>query len=150
MGSCLLFNIGVLQMEQNLLDEATKSFREALSSYNTNDSDNKLNDDHVVTTLKKLSSMKQSKGDIKGAIEANRDVLSILSASTDFKQQRIRNRKVANVMRDIADLNQAQSNLQEALENAIYSADLFRLARLTEENDDMDIDIDDETDENTP
>ena len=112
-------------MEQNLLDEATESFREALEHRHISGK-GQLNDHHVIKTLKKLSSMHKAKGDLNSALKANRDILSVLTTSTDFKHT-TRNRKIAVVMREIADLNQAQGNLQEALEHAIGSVNLFRL-----------------------
>jgi len=142
--SCLLYNIGVLQMEQNLLDEATESFREALAHRHVAGK-GQLNDHHVIKTLQKLSYMHKSKGNLKGALEANRDILSVLKTSTDFKYT-TRNRKIAVVMRDIAELNQSQGNLQVALEHAVNSANLFQLLRTTAEVDQKmeydDIDVD--------
>jgi len=152
--SCLLYNIGVLQMEQNLLDEATESFREALEHRHISGK-GQLNDHHVIKTLKKLSSMHKAKGDLNSALKANRDILSVLTTSTDFKHT-TRNRKIAVVMREIADLNQAQGNLQEALEHAIGSVNLFRLVRTTSsahqliEDNDMDVENSDAEKETTP
>merc|ERR1711971_61721 len=142
--SCLLYNIGVLQMEQNLLVEATQSFREALAHRHVSGK-GQLKDHDVIKTLRKLSSLHKSKGNLKDALEANRDILSVLTTSTDFKHT-TRDRKIAVVMRDIAELNQSQGNLQVALENAVSSANLFRSVRTTAaldrkiENNDMIID----------
>ena len=148
--SCLLYNIGVLQMEQNLLEEASESFREALAHRHVAGK-GQLNDHHVIKTLRKLSSLHKSKGNLNGALQANRDILSVLTTSTDFKYA-TRNRKIAIVMRNIADLYQAQGNLQVALEHATNSANLFRLLRTTpvehqRMEDDMDVDNTEEEDE---
>jgi tetratricopeptide (TPR) repeat protein len=148
--SCLLYNIGVLQMEQNLLEEASESFREAFAHRHVAGK-GQLNDHHVIKTLQKLSSLHKSKGNLNGALQANRDILSVLTTSTDFKHA-TRNRKIAIVMRNIADLYQAQGNLQVALEHATNSANLFRLLRTTpvedqKMEDDMDVDNTEDDDE---
>jgi len=131
--SCLLYNIGVLQMEQHLLDEATESFREALAHRHVAGK-GQLNDVHVIKTLQKLSSMHKAKGNVKGALEAYTDILSVLTTSNDFDHS-VRNRKTAIVLRDIADLHQAQGNLQLALRHALGSVDLFRDLRTTSVDD---------------
>lgn len=122
--SCLYYNIGVLQMEQKLLDEATESFRQALAFRHVAGK-GQLNDLHVIKTLQKLSKMHKAKGHVTGALNAYRDILSVLSTSSDL-DQRLRNVKMAIVMRDIADLHQAQGDLQAALKHAKGSVELFR------------------------
>jgi len=138
--SCLFYNIGVLQMEQKLLDDATESFRQALASRHVSGK-GQLNDLHVIKTLRKLSSMHKAKGNVKGALEAYCDVLSVLSTSNDL-DQRTRNIKTALVMRDIADLHQAQGNLQVALKHASGSVDLFRSVQTSSVNDATSMDTD--------
>jgi tetratricopeptide (TPR) repeat protein len=125
--SCLYYNIGVLQMEQKLLSEATESFRQALAFRHVAGK-GQLNDLHVIKTLQKLSSMHKAKGNVTGALEAYQDILSVLSTSNDL-DHRIRSIKMAIVMRDIADLHQAQGHLQLALKHALGSVDLFRDVR---------------------
>jgi len=138
--SCLLYNIGVLQLEQNLLDEATKSFREALAFRHTAGK-GQLNDVHVIKTLQKLSSMHKAKGNLKGALVAFEDMVSVLTTTSDF-DHRVRNRKMAVVLRDIADLYQAQGELQLALQHALGSVDLFRNFRISSNFDREAMDID--------
>merc|ERR1711935_655529 len=128
---------GVLQMEQKLLDEATESFRQALAFRHVAGK-GQLNDLHVIKTLQKLSKMHKAKGNVAGALNAYDDILSVLSTSNDM-DNRIRNIKMAVVMRDIADLHQAQGNLQAALKHALGSVDFFRdLRRASEEAMDTD------------
>merc|ERR1711935_487394 len=138
--SCLFYNIGVLQMEQKLLDDATESFRQALASRHVSGK-GQLNDLHVIKTLRKLSSMHKAKSNVNGALEAYCDVLSVLSTSNDL-DQRTRNIKTALVMRDIADLHQAQGNLQVALKHASGSVDLFRGVQTSSVNDATSMDTD--------
>eukprot|EP00536_Pseudo-nitzschia_multiseries_P005391 jgi/Psemu1/190507/e_gw1.101.116.1 len=138
--SCLFYNIGILQMEQNLLDEATESFREALA-YRHVSGKGQLNDGHVIKTLQKLSAMHKAKGNLKGALAAHQDVISILATTKDFDQC-VRNKKIAIAMRDIADLHQAQGNLQLALKFASGSVDLFRSLRSSSAVDEDAMEID--------
>jgi len=135
--SCLYYNIGVLQMEQKLLDEATESFRQALAFRHVAGK-GQLNDLHVIKTLQKLSKMHKAKGNVAGALNAYSDILSVLSTSNDL-DNRLRRIKMAIVMRDIADLHQAQGDLQVALKHALGSVDLFRDLRASSD-DDMDTD----------
>lgn len=138
--SCLYYNIGVLQMEQKLLDEATESFRQALAFRHVAGK-GQLNDLHVIKTLQKLSKMHKAKGNVTGALNAYGDILSVLSTSNDL-DQRVRNVKMAIVMRDIADLHQAQGDLDAALKHAMGSVELFRDLR-TSSIDAMDTDCED-------
>ena len=125
--SCLYYNIGVLQMEQKLLDEATESFRQALA-YRHKSGKGQLNDLHVIKTLRKLASLYKAKGNVNDALQAYRDVISVLSTSDDIDHH-TRDVKMAIAMRDIADLSQAQGNLQVALNHALGSVDLLRRLR---------------------
>lgn len=136
--SCLYYNIGVLQMEQKLLDDATESFRQALA-YRHVSGKGQLNDLHVIKTLQKLSKMHKANGNVTGALNAYSDILSVLSTSKDL-DERDRSTKMAIAMRDIADLHQAQGDLQSALKQAMGSANLFRDLRTSSE-DAMDTDI---------
>ena len=138
--SCLYYNIGVLQMEQKLLDEATESFRQALS-YRHVSGKGQLHDLHVIKTLQKLSTMHKAKGNVQGALEAYRDIISVLSTSNDF-DQRSCDTKMAIATRDIADLHQAQGNLQLALKHSLDSVKLFRKARTSSGDETSAMDID--------
>merc|ERR1712224_1142677 len=66
--------------------------------------------------------------------KAYNDVLSVLSTSDDL-DQRMRNIKTALVKREIADLYQAQGNLEAALKHALGSVDLFRGLQTSSVND---------------
>merc|ERR1711935_921422 len=138
--SCLYYNIGVLQMEQKLLDDATESFRMALSFRHLSGK-GQLHDNHVIKTLQKLSSMHKAKGNVKGALEAHTDIMSVLSTSNDFDQLS-RDTKMAIATRDIADLHQAQGNLQLALKHALDSVNLFQKARMSSGDEISAMDID--------
>lgn len=123
--ACLLYNIGVLQMEQQKLNEASISFREALRIRHQG-SAGQLNDKHVIKTLEKLSSLHKAKGNIKGALEASREVLRIQEASIDYTYS-TKMREVGCTLRSIAELYHANGDLEPALEMAIASTERLRL-----------------------
>eukprot|EP00339_Tiarina_fusa_P013184 CAMPEP_0117022820 /NCGR_PEP_ID=MMETSP0472-20121206/17104_1 /TAXON_ID=693140 ORGANISM="Tiarina fusus, Strain LIS" /NCGR_SAMPLE_ID=MMETSP0472 /ASSEMBLY_ACC=CAM_ASM_000603 /LENGTH=706 /DNA_ID=CAMNT_0004728779 /DNA_START=59 /DNA_END=2179 /DNA_ORIENTATION=- len=122
--ACLLYNIGVLQMEQQLLNEATDSFREALRIRRVA-ATGQLNDRHVVKTLQKLASLHKAKGNIAGALEACREVMHIFEVSVDFEGSS-RNSNMGSTLRDIAELHHARGDLDTALKTAADSVRLLR------------------------
>eukprot|EP00539_Tryblionella_compressa_P014382 CAMPEP_0178828524 /NCGR_PEP_ID=MMETSP0746-20121128/7878_1 /TAXON_ID=913974 /ORGANISM="Nitzschia punctata, Strain CCMP561" /LENGTH=783 /DNA_ID=CAMNT_0020490515 /DNA_START=44 /DNA_END=2395 /DNA_ORIENTATION=+ len=126
--ACLLYNIGVLQMEQQLLNDATASFREALRIRRVA-ATGQLNDRHVVKTLQKLASLHKSKGNIKGALEACREVMQVLKASVDFDCSS-RNKNMGMTLREISELHHAEGELQLALERAVDSFNVLRSTRV--------------------
>lgn len=128
--ACLLYNIGVLQMEQQMLNEATDSFREALRIRRVAPT-GQLNDRHVVKTLQKLSSLHKSKGNIPGALEACNEVIDILKVSADFDMIS-RRKNMGATLRDIAELHHAQGDLNTALQTAIESVSALRVGGFVE------------------
>lgn len=122
--ACLVYNIGVLQMEQEFLTEATDSFREALRIRSVA-STGQLNDRHVVKTLQKLASLHKAKGNIQGALEACREVIHILKGSDEFDSS-CRAKSMGATLREIAELYHAQGNLDVALQNAFEGIQLLR------------------------
>lgn len=125
--ACLLYNIGVLQMEQEQLSEATKSFREALRIRQLA-STGQLNDKHVVKTLQKLASLHKAKGNIDGALEACTGTLHILQASSDFDEQS-KHSSLGLVLMDMAELHHARGNLDVSLSIAMQSVNSFKASR---------------------
>jgi tetratricopeptide (TPR) repeat protein len=125
--ACLLYNIGVLQMEQQLLNEATDSFREALRIRRVA-STGQLNDRHVVKTLQKLASLHKSKGNIGGALEACREVLHILQVSVDLEWT-FRHKDMGATLREMAELHHAEGQLDQALQMAAESVRLLQACR---------------------
>jgi tetratricopeptide (TPR) repeat protein len=122
--ACLVYNIGVLQMEQQFLSEATQSFREALRIRSVG-STGQLNDRHVVKTLQKLASLHKSKGNIQGALEACREVMQILKGSDEFELS-CRGKNMGATLCDIAELYHALGNLDMALQNAFDGVQSLR------------------------
>jgi len=125
--ACLLYNIGVLQMEQQMLVEATDSFREALRIRRVA-SAGQLNDRHVVKTLQKLAALHKSKGNIAGALEACEEVKQILEVSVEFEISS-RNKNMGATLRDLAELRHAKGDLCMALETAAQSVHCLRSCR---------------------
>ena len=124
--ACLMYNIGVLQMEQQLLNEATDSFREALR-IRRGGATGQLNDKHVVKTLEKLSSLHKAKGNLQGALEALEDVLRIQELSQDYDPSS-RLREIGITLRSMAELHHATRALDEAL--AVSAQSVLKLRPL--------------------
>jgi tetratricopeptide (TPR) repeat protein len=125
--ACLLYNIGVLQMEQQQLREATESFREALRIRRVA-STGQLNDRHVIKTLQKLSSLHKAKGNFSDAMDASMEVLQVLKVSDEFDSPS-RHKHMGMTLRDIAELYHAQGDLTRALEQATESFKMLRSGR---------------------
>jgi tetratricopeptide (TPR) repeat protein len=122
--ACLLYNIGVLRMERQQLEEATVCFREALRVRRIG-AVGQLNDRHVVKTLEKLASLHRAKGNIKAALEACREVLSIQEVSVDFSGLS-RHKAMGVTFRSMAELYQAIGDMDAALETANASVQSLR------------------------
>jgi tetratricopeptide (TPR) repeat protein len=122
--ACLMYNIAVLQMEQQLLTEATESFREALRIRRVT-ATGQLNDLHVLKTLQKLASLHKSKGNIDGSLEARREILEIQKVSTDFEEMS-RKKEIGATLREIAELYYAVGNVETAILKARESVTLLR------------------------
>jgi len=119
--ACLLYNIGVLQMEQQMLDGASESFRDALRIRRVVVSTGQLNDRHVIKTLQKLSSLHRTKGNIDGALEACQEVVSLLKVSKEIDDNQ---HDMAMILRDIAELYHMKDDLIQALDYATKSSQI--------------------------
>lgn len=117
--ACLLYNIGVLRMERQQLDEATDCFREALRVRRLGNA-GQLNDRHVVKTLEKLSSLHRATGNINGALELLQEVLVIHEASADFDMQ-TKMKETGITLRAIAELYHAVGELPTAMQTVMMS-----------------------------
>lgn len=124
--ACLLYNIGVLQMEQQHLDGASKSFREALRIRRVGTA-GQLSDLHVIKTLEKLASLHKAKGNIEGALEASREVLSIQEASLEYDPI-ARFKEMGVTLRSISELYHAGGDLDAAVPTALSSVRKLRIA----------------------
>lgn len=120
--ACLLYNIGVLQMEQNLLDDASSSFEGALRIRSVAAAE-QLADCHVVRTITKLVSLHKAKGNVARALEASQWIVSIRENSQDLGslQQLV---EVSITLRSMSELYHAVGDLDHALSFAQRS---FRL-----------------------
>lgn len=132
--ACLLYNIAVLQMEQQFLKEATASIKEALrirrAAARTTSIDGtptgQLNDCHVVKTLQKLASLHKAKGNILGALEAQREIFHIQQSSDEFESIIMRHKDMAGTTREMAELYHARGDLVFAVQKANESVAIMR------------------------
>ena len=135
--ACLLYNIGVLQMEQQFLKEATQSLKEALRirrSAPSNSPSGQLNDSHVVKTLQKLASLLKAKGNIRGALEAQREIFQIQSCSREFESDVLRYKDMAATSREMAELHHAQGDVAQAVEKAQEAVAVIRQVEVSPDN----------------
>jgi tetratricopeptide (TPR) repeat protein len=125
--ACLWYNIGVLQMEKNFLDDAHVSFREAFA-IRAVCTEHQLDDERMIQTLEKLSSLQRSTGSLDGAITALDDIGHLIfhSASHSFiKRQHELSRvyyRVAEIHHDMGDCVQSFHMAQKAIQVAEAAA----------------------------
>lgn len=117
--ACLLYNIGVLQMEQQRLTEATICFREALR-IRLAGAAGQLNDRHVIKTLEKLASLFKAKGDCRGALEISDEILKLQMISPEYDEIK-RNLETGITLRSISELHHAKGDLPSAIQQATIS-----------------------------
>jgi len=110
--ACLWYNIGTLQMEISRLDDAVASFQEALRIRRLG----KSRDDpkHILTTLKKLASLQQTRGNIDHALTTLTEILQIQESSACDLQWKTPC-AIGMTLRKIADLYEAKGDLNSAL-----------------------------------
>lgn len=123
--ACLLYNIGVLQMETTRLSDASASFRKALRNRQVG-AKGQLNDRHVLKTLKRLAALHESKGDFVQAAEAFELVLSIQQVSHEFDEIN-RLKEMGCALRSIADIYEAADDLYLAIKAATESVFKLRI-----------------------
>jgi len=124
--ACLLYNIGVLQMEQGRLEDASASFREALRIRRV-DATGQLNDQHVIKTLEKLASLHKAKGNIYRALEATREILAVQEVSAEYDPA-TRVKEMGIMLRSVAELYQDANDLYKAVEVAKECVQMLRRA----------------------
>ena len=124
--ACLLYNIGVLQMEQGRLDDASSSFREALRIRRV-DAAGQLNDQHIIKTLEKLTSLHKAKGNIQRALEATREILAVQEVSLEYDEA-TRVKELGITLRSVAELHHDVNDLYKAVDTATESANKLRTA----------------------
>lgn len=79
--ACLWYNIGVLQMERGFLDDAHTSFHQAMV-IRASCQEHQLNDERVLNTLQKLTSLQKANGKLRGAIASLEQTVTLLRQST--------------------------------------------------------------------
>jgi tetratricopeptide (TPR) repeat protein len=127
--ACLLYNIGVLKMEQNCLKDASVAFREVFRIRGTGVLSH-LNDCQVIKTLEKLATMLKADGDVDGTLEVALEILSIQRTSIDFDSI-TRGTAIGLTLRSVAELYQAKDELEIATTKAMESfSELSKVAQL--------------------
>ena len=124
--ACLLYNIGVLQMEQQRLDDATVSFREALSIRRVT-SPGRLNDRHVVKTLVKLAALHRDAGNVHGAMEVANEIFAIQIVTSEYDEIS-RMKEVGATLRFSGELHHSIGDLHTAIKLSIDSVSKLRIA----------------------
>lgn len=124
--ACLLYNIGVLLMEQQRLDDASASFREALRIRRVATA-GQLNDRHIVKTLEKLVTLHKDKGNLAGALEVVHEVLAIQEVSTEYDSV-TRVKEMGATLRSVAELHHAAGTLDAAVNFSLESVNKLRIA----------------------
>ena len=99
--ACLWYNVGVLQMERGFLNDSQTSFLHALE-IRSKCREHQLNDERVLKTMQKLSSLQKNAGNLRGAIDALEQMLHLLQQSTCH--QILRARELSGVFYKIAEL----------------------------------------------
>jgi tetratricopeptide (TPR) repeat protein len=113
--ACIYFNIGVLQMEQDKLDDASISLKQALKSRASSvAAANKLDDQRVIKTFEKLAIMFKTKGNMQAAIDALVAVLRVLQVTKEFDTM-TRIKDMALVLRSMSELYHATGDMSMAL-----------------------------------
>jgi tetratricopeptide (TPR) repeat protein len=127
--ACLLYNIGILKMEQNCLKDASLAFKEVFRIRDTGVLGH-LNDSQVIKTLEKLATMLKADGDTDGALEVAQEILSIQKTSVDFDAI-TRGTAIGLTLRSISELYHAKDELGIAATMALESfSELSEVAQL--------------------
>lgn len=124
--ACLLYNIGVLQMEQQRLTDASASFREALTIRRSTAA-GRLNDRHIIKTLVKLAALHRDKGNIYGALDVAKEILAIQEMTTEYDEM-TRTKEVGATLRFTSELYHSVGDLNDAIAFSARSVYYFRVA----------------------
>jgi tetratricopeptide (TPR) repeat protein len=122
--ACLLYNIGVLQMEQQQLTEASISLHATLRICQTKDA-NQLNDMHIIKALERLASLYEVQGDFGQAIAILHEVVSIQETSSELDVI-TRSKKMGMTLRTISEMLLSTNELSSAVEAAAKSIHCHR------------------------
>jgi tetratricopeptide (TPR) repeat protein len=130
--ACLLYNIGVLQMEQTRLDEASASLRETIRIRHAK-GESQLNDKHIMKALERLSSLYEAKGDFIKAIDVLKNVVLIQESTREFDNI-TRSKKLGATLRCISEMLLSLNKLSPAIEAASASVQYHRFVVQQQEN----------------
>mmetsp|Transcript_24607 Transcript_24607/g.46804 ORF Transcript_24607/g.46804 Transcript_24607/m.46804 type:complete len:681 (-) Transcript_24607:47-2089(-) len=100
--ACLWYNIGVLQMERGFLNDASSSFQQAMV-IRAACKEHQLDDERVLNTLQKLTSLQKGTGNMRGAIASLEQMGAMLQRSTTFPNI-LRQKEMSSVFFKMAEL----------------------------------------------
>lgn len=124
--ACLMYNIGVLHMEQKRLNDASDTFMEAVRIRRIG-GPGQLSDLHVVKTLEKLTVLHRAKGSINRALEASQAILSVQETSSELDN--VGRMKVwGSTLRTVAELHHEKGETTLAIGTALDSVRKLRTA----------------------
>jgi tetratricopeptide (TPR) repeat protein len=124
--ACLLYNIGVLQMEQQRLNDASVSFREALNIRRVT-SPGRLSDRHVIKTLVKLAALHRDSGNVHGAMDIAKEIFTIQVVTSEYDEI-TRMKEVGATLRFTGELHHSIGDLHAAITLSIDSVSKLRIA----------------------
>jgi tetratricopeptide (TPR) repeat protein len=122
--ACLFYNIGVLQMEQQQLENATASLNETLRICQCKKL-SQLSDMHIIKALERLASLYEAQGDSGKTIEILQKILFIQNSSVELDTIS-RAQKMGATLRAISEAQLSIDHLSLALRSAIESVKIFR------------------------
>lgn len=124
---CLHYNIGVLQIEQGRLEEASVSLMEA-TRIRRNTCQGQLSDHQIVDTLDNLLSHQRTRGCLEQAAETCSHLLAVVERSTEFPDEKSRNEKLASVLQMTAELSSEMGQPETALRLSINGIEKLRIS----------------------
>jgi tetratricopeptide (TPR) repeat protein len=122
--ACLFYNIGVLQMEQQQLENATASLNETLRICQCKKV-SQLSDMHIIKALERLASLYEAKSDSRKTIEILQKILCIQRSSVELDDIS-RAQKMGATLRAISETQLSTDQLPLALRSAVESVKIFR------------------------
>jgi hypothetical protein len=113
-------------MEQQHLDDASVSFREALSIRRVT-SPGRLNDRHVIKTLVRLAALHRDSGNVHGAMDIAKEIFTIQVVTNEYDEI-TRMRELGATLRFTGELHHSIGDLPAAIALSIDSVSKLRVA----------------------
>lgn len=116
---CLMYNIGVILVEQEQIDEASKTF---IATLQIRQQTNKghLSDSHLVKTLEKLANLQKAHGKIVDAIKTTEHIISLQEGTSELNENELAS-ALGSSYRHLAELYHTAGNMNASIEIASRS-----------------------------